>query len=155
MEGGRRQGDTFHCESWVSQSYRLAKERKDLGSATTPEPGFGARVTCMLTSAAGGVTKAGEVARERKRRRVHTPHRPGISSIGRKPRLTSKPRLAGGTPTSPAGGTEREKEGCFTPCERGRAHAGVHGYANGVYGTHVRTLAPRPLTMVRTAVATR
>jgi hypothetical protein len=29
---GRRQGDTFHGESWVPQRFRMAKEKKDLGS---------------------------------------------------------------------------------------------------------------------------
>jgi hypothetical protein len=147
MEGGRRQGDTLHGESWVSQNFHLAKERKDLGSAMTPEPGWtlGSPTRSPVRSGGGG----GDQGRR-------TPHRPDASSTGRKPSLTSKPRLAGGTPASAAwGGTEREKEGGPLPCERERACAGVHEYANGVYGARVRTPTPRPLTAVRTVVAAR
>jgi hypothetical protein len=125
-------------------SFGKGKEGPWLGNDA--RAGLDARVTYTLAGAVGG---GGDQGRR-------TPHRPDASSTGRKPSLTSKPRLAGGTPASAAwGGTEREKEGGPLPCERERACAGVHEYANGVYGARVRTPTPRPLTAVRTVVAAR
>jgi hypothetical protein len=48
-----------------------------------------------------------------------------------------------------------KKEGSLAPCERRRARAWVHGYANRTRGARVCTPAPRPSLKVRTAAATR
>jgi hypothetical protein len=54
---GRRQGNTFHGESWVSQRIRLAKKRKGLGSdpwlSDEAKVGPCARVIGTLVGAAG------------------------------------------------------------------------------------------------------
>jgi hypothetical protein len=79
-----------------------------------------------------------------------------LHTQGGKPTPAASPRLtAGGTPASAAGAAQNgEKECGFTPCERGRARAWVHGYVNGTCGASMCTPAPRPSPKVRTAVAT-
>jgi hypothetical protein len=111
---GRRQGDTFIGKSWVPQRFRLVKEKKVLGSnpwlGDDAKAGLDAWDFWHARRRGRGVAMASEAARERKRRRARTPNRPGASSTGREPSLTTKPRLAGGTTTSTTGTTQNGKK---------------------------------------------
>jgi hypothetical protein len=105
-----------------------------------------------------GVAKTGGAPRGQPREQEceHDGDR-ALAHPGRKACPVASPRLtAGGAPASAAGTARNgEKEGGFTPCVRGRACAWVHGYANGMCGARVHTLAPRPSPKVRTAAAMR